>query len=52
MLIVGSDILFMDDPTQPPPGLEELDTDVERNAVARWIRDQGLGNCGLVCQIC
>ena len=41
-------MLFVEDPTQPPPGLAELDTDAERNSILRWIRDQNLGSCPLV----
>ena len=46
--MLGSEQLFVDEPTQPPPGLAELDSEEERNTILRWIRDQALGNCQLV----
>ena len=48
LLYAGADIIFMDDPTSPPPGLAQLDNDVERQAVLRWITNENLGNCPLV----
>ena len=48
LMYVGADILFMEDPTVPPPGLAELDSDMQRETVLRWLRDQNLGDCPLV----
>ena len=47
LLFVGSDILFMEDPTEMPPGLLDLE-ETERATIERWLRNTNLGFCDLV----